>query len=75
MSARFRPWPSSAFVGLIIGAVGDALGKIFLWTLASPQLLVYVLAPIARFFLGPVMAAYLRLSERFLPRAKPSSRH
>jgi hypothetical protein len=62
-------------LGLIIGAVGDVLGNIFLWTLASPQLLVYVLALIARFFLGRVMAAYLRLSERFLPRAMPSSSH
>ena len=52
-----------------------ALGNVSLWTLASPQLLVYVLALIARFLLGLVMAACLRLIERFLPRAKPSSSH
>jgi hypothetical protein len=42
----------------------------FLWTLASPQALVYGLALVAWFFLGIAMAAYLRFIERFLPRAK-----
>jgi hypothetical protein len=71
MPARLRPWLFSALLGLIIGAVWEALGNIFLWTLASPQALVYVLALIAWFVLGLAMAVYLRLIERFLPRAKP----
>ena len=71
MPARLRPWLSSALLGIIDGAVWEALGNIFLWTLASPQLLVYLLALIAWFFLGLAMAVSLRLIERFLPRAKP----
>ncbi|MGH8071280.1 MAG: hypothetical protein ACRERE_39835 [Candidatus Entotheonellia bacterium] len=52
MPARLRPWLSSALLGLSVGAVWEALGNTFLWTLASPQLLVYLLALIAWFFLG-----------------------
>jgi hypothetical protein len=71
MLARLGPWLSSAFLGLFIGAIWEAVGNIFLWTLASPQVLVYALALVAWFFLGLAMAAYLRLLERFLPRGKP----
>ena len=71
MLARLGPWLSSALLGLFIGAIWEAFGNIFLWTLASPQVLVYTLALVAWFFLGLAMAAYLRLLERFLPRAKP----
>jgi hypothetical protein len=70
MAARLGPWLSSAFLGLCIGAVWEAFGNMFLWTLASPQALVYGLALVAWFFLGMAMGVYLRLIEGFLPRAK-----
>jgi hypothetical protein len=70
MAARLGPWLSSAFLGLCIGAIWEAFGNMFLWSLASPQPLVYAVALVAWFFLGMAMAAYLRLIERFLPRVK-----
>jgi hypothetical protein len=70
MAARLGPWLSSALLGLGVGAIWEAFGNKFLWTLASPQALVYGLALMAWFFLGVAMAAYLRIIERFLPRAK-----
>ena len=70
MAARLGPWLSSALLGLCVGAIWEAFGNMVLWTLASPQALVYGLALVAWFFLGIAMAAYLHLIERFLPRAK-----
>jgi hypothetical protein len=71
MPTRFRPWLSSGCLGFIIGVIWEAFGNTFLWTLASPQMLVYLLALTAWFFLGLAMAVYLRLIERFLPGARP----
>lgn len=70
MAARLGPWLSSGFLGLCVGAIWEAFGNTFLWTLASPQVLVYGLALVAWFFLGIIIAAYLGLIERFLPCAK-----
>jgi hypothetical protein len=70
MKPRLASHLRSALLGLLVGFVWESFGAVYLWTLASPQVLVFGLAMILWPILGLVMAALLRVFDAFARKYK-----